>query len=69
MDTTHKWKSDYGCVKQEALRYCRLAEHHGHVIYVWENTANIVDICTFVHAINNLVLFRLQPLGKIFDSY
>ncbi len=55
---------------QEALRYCGIFEHHGHVMYVWENTMNIVDICTFVHAINNLVLFRLtiQPLEKILTT-
>jgi len=33
---------------------------YSHVMYVWENTRDIVDICTFFHAINNLVLFRLK---------
>lgn len=53
-NTIHEWKLDYGCVGK---RHCATVVY---VMGVKENTMNIVDVCTFVHAINNLVLFKLR---------
>lgn len=56
---------------EEALRYCGISEHHSHVMYVWENTMNIIVIFAFFHAINNLVwvTHRQPAIGQDIHKY